>query len=189
LLLLSIDASAQFSLGDPTYLGSGCPKGTVQTITSNDSDQLTVLFSDYIAQTSDDDKMDRVSCNLAIPIDVESGYSVGIFKIEYRGYTNFINDESDDDDTYTEFSVEYFFAGVRGDRLSKKFYESGDVYIDDEVGAAVYTECGDNTILRVNTAIMAKKDDDDDPDVEIGIDSTDVSVDYEFRYYLHTSKC
>jgi len=133
--------------------------------------------------------MDRVSCNLAIPIDVEPGHSVGIFKIEYRGYTNFKDDDNDNDDTYTEFSAEYFFAGIRGPRLKQKYYESGDVYIDDEVGAAVFTECGDQTILRVNTAIMAKKGDDDDPDVEIGIDSTDVTIDYEFRYYLRTVKC
>ena len=160
----------------------------MQTLTSNDGNHLTVLFSEYMAQTSSDRNMERVSCNLAIPIDVEPGYSVGIFKIEYRGYTRF-EDDDNDDDAYTKFSAEYFFAGVRGPRIEKKYDTSDDVYIDDEVGAAVFTECGAKTILRVNTSIMAKKDDDDDPDVEIGIDTTDVSVDYEFRYYLTQVQC
>ena len=78
---------------------------------------------------------------------------------------------------------------MRGPRIEQKYETSDDVYIDDEVGAAVFTECGAQTILRVNTSIMAKKDKDDDPDVEIGIDSTDVSVDYEFRYYLTQVQC
>ena len=73
----------------------------MKTVTSSDGDSLSVLFSDYIATTDDSNNMRRLSCNLAVPIDVESGYSVGIFKIEYRGYTYIPVD-----DGYSKFFAE-----------------------------------------------------------------------------------
>jgi len=123
---------------------------------------------------------------LAIPVDVKQGYSMGIFKVDYRGYVHVSDNGGNEKAT---FEAEYFFAGVKGPKVENQYKTSDDVYIDDEVGAAVFTDCGEKTILRVNTSIMAKKDEDDDPDVEIGIDSTDVSVDYEFRYYLTQVQC
>ena len=192
-----------FSLGDPTFFGSGCPSGTVEVVTSSDGDTLTVLFSDYIAVTDEDDNTSRLSCNLGVPIDVEPGFSVGIFKIEYRGYTYIpvddgytkffaevkINDNHNTLSSLIWISFQYFFAGIKGPQVEKRYEESGDVYIKDDIGAIIYSGCGAKTILRINTSIMAYKPDEDDEDVEIGIDSTDVTVDQEFRYYLTKSTC
>ena len=63
------------------------------------------------------------------------------------------------------------------------------MYIKSNIGAIVYSGCGVSTNLRINTSIMAYKPDKDDEDVEIGIDSTDVTVEQEFRYYLTKKKC
>merc|ERR1712154_18797 len=112
-----------------------------------------------MGRTSDDETIDRVSCNLAVPVEVASGYTLGIFKVEYRGYTNVPSD-----DGYSEFFAEYFFAGIKGSEYEQRYIESGDVYISNDVGVVVWSSCGANTNLRVNTAIIAHKEEDHDPD-------------------------
>ena len=70
-----------FTFGDTTFFGSGCPEGTVQIIKSSDDQTVSVLFSEYIAETDGSTKRDRLSCNLAVPVDVKPGFSIGIYKV------------------------------------------------------------------------------------------------------------
>jgi len=77
----------KISLGDPTFFGSGCPEGSVETVLSSDNEALSVLFSKYEAATSGATISDSSSCQLAIPVDVQGNLKVGIFAVDYRGYT------------------------------------------------------------------------------------------------------
>jgi hypothetical protein len=61
-----------FDFGTPTYFGSGCPKDSVAIIPSSDGQSVSVLFSEFRAQTSAQNNRDRRSCNLAVPVDVKS---------------------------------------------------------------------------------------------------------------------
>merc|ERR1711933_4121 len=178
---------AVFSLGEPTMFGSGCPEGSVQIITSFDGQTVTVLFSQYSAQTSGENTRDRASCNLAIPVDVEPGYSVGVFSVDYRGYTN-VPPESE---SYSKFSAEYFFAGVGGPK-EKRTYEnySGEFSIVDNIyGSVIYSECDPSVIFRINTSIVASKESSQSSDVLIQVDSTDAEVEQSFQYVIVSEPC
>jgi hypothetical protein len=179
-----------FKFGTPTFLGSGCPKDTVAIIPSTDGQSVSVLYSQYSAATTTDAQRDRKSCNLAVPVDVTAGVSVGIFRVDYRGnvYVPKTND------SFAQFDAEYYFAGERGPVVTKKFTpgSSKDLFISNEIAVAaiVWSPCGASTIFRVNSAITASKPKaDKSEDVQIAIDSVDTTVQTGFRYYLQTKTC
>jgi len=186
---------AVFSFDDPTFFGSGCPEGSVEVVPASDGQTVSVLFSQYIAETSSEKSRSRFSCNLAIPVDVKSGYSIGIYQVDYRGYADVPDVTGREKAT---FNAEYFFAGIKGPTQRKTFNPgySDEFYLSDDVMVAsvVYSECGASTIFRINTSIMAQKDDkEDESDVYIGIDTIDTtitqSMNMGFQYYITEQEC
>lgn len=189
-----IDKSPPYQFGNPTFFGSGCPDGAVRTITSSDNQTFSVIFSQYVSETSNDRRMDRSSCNLAVSVDVKEGYSIGIFKTDYRGFTSV--PESNEED-FAKFYAEYFFAGIRGPTVSKHF-PSGtfdDFFISDDllVNNAIYTPCGASTVFRINTSITATKKKENTDDVFITVDTIDTAIEdsqnYGFHYHITEKKC
>ncbi|KAG1688720.1 hypothetical protein DVH05_003157 [Phytophthora capsici] len=67
-----------FTFGTPTFFGSGCPANTVTVVPSSDGQAVSVLFSQFAARTSSAGvTRDRKSCNLAVPVDVQSVRGTG----------------------------------------------------------------------------------------------------------------
>ena len=185
------DVASTFKMGTPTFFGSGCPSDSVRVITSTDGQSVSVLFSDYIAATSGKKTRSRKSCNLAVPVDVKQGVSIGIFRVDYRGY-GYVPANSK---SKARFSAEYYFAGMQGP-TSRRTYRSGfddDLFISNQVpvSSIVWSPCGASTNFRINTAITASKRSSRDEDVEIAIDSTDVTVDKSqlFQYFFTFRRC
>jgi hypothetical protein len=179
-----------FTFGTPTFLGSGCPKDTVAIIPASDGQSVSVLFSAYSAVTTADVQRDRKSCNLAVPVDVQSGVSIGIFRVDYRGNV-YVPPRNG---TFAQFDAEYYFAGQRGPVIAQKYSPgtASDLFITNEipVSAIVWSPCGSSTVFRVNSAITASKPTLGASDeVQIAIDSVDTTVQAGFRYYLQTRAC
>merc|ERR1711983_161216 len=95
-------------------------------------------------------------------------------------------------DTRATFMAEYFFAGIKGPVVQEDYsdYDS-EIYVTNEVGVSsvVWSDCGSSTIFRINTSIMATKDSSDDADVYISIDTTDMTVQSSFNYYITMREC
>ncbi|RLN20365.1 hypothetical protein BBJ28_00024385 [Nothophytophthora sp. Chile5] len=185
----SKSAEPAFKFGTPTFFGSGCPVDTVVVVPSSDGQAVSVLFSQFAARTGAGVTRDRKSCNLAVPVDVQSGISVGIFRVDYRGNA-FVPDQSG---SYAQFDTEYYFAGQRGPVATEK-YPPGtdkDLFISHEVGVAAvaWSPCGESTNFRVNSALTAVKKAGAKDDTQVAIDSVDSTVQAGFRYYLSTRKC
>jgi hypothetical protein len=176
-----------FSLGDPTYYGSGCPDGTVE-VTSPDSSVVSVLFSAYQAKTTSSILRDRKSCNMALPVYVEPGYSVGIFKVDYRGYA-FAPPGFGRSRPTARFDAEYFFAGYRGPSKSRSYSDYDDIFTEtDSVGVYAWSPCGGSTNFRINTSLIASKPSSRDEDVLIQIDTEDITS-AGFHYYFSSRNC
>jgi Domain of unknown function (DUF4360) len=181
---------APFQLGEPTYFGSGCPDGSVEVVQPDgDSSTVSVLFSDYMAETNGSRLRDRKSCNLAVPVTVEPGWSCGIFKVDYRGFTD-VPRAAGRGRSSALFNAEYFFAGDRGPRKSRSFDDQdfGPFFESDSVGAFAWSPCGGSTNFRINTSLMASKPSRNDPEVLIEMDSADVTQD-GFHYYFRSRRC
>ena len=78
----------QVQLGTPSYMGTGCPLGTVSATLSPDAQSLSIMFGSFqaIAGGSSGLTVDRKACNIAIPVHVPQGFTVSVLKIDYRGY-------------------------------------------------------------------------------------------------------
>ena len=189
-----IEETPPYQFGNLTFFGSGCPEGTVKTVKSSDNQTFSVIFSSYMSETSETKRMARTSCNLAVPVDVKEGFSIGIFKTDYRGFADVPDTHRKN---YARFGAEYFFAGNKGPTVSKTFPSgsSEDFFISDDlvVSSAVYSACGASTVFRINTAITAYKRKNTDNDVFIGIDTIDTTIEesknFGFHYYITQKKC
>jgi len=166
--------------------GSGCPKDSVNIISSTDGSTVTILFSGYYAQTEGKDKFDRKSCNLAVPFDINPNKQVALYRFDYRGYT-YVPDQ---DGSETNFQVEYFFAGLKGPVVKRTYTEEENIAITDTV-PMLWSPCGGSEIFRLNTSMNARKADKDDEDTFITIDSVDGIEDDSLAliYYFNEQDC
>lgn len=162
-----------------TFGGSGCPQGTVSVVASPDEETLSILFDSYAAMTTEDDTRDRLSCNVALPVHVPNGFSLGIFQVDYRGYAYVPRIRG----ARATMRAEYFWAGQRGPVRRTSFnrgYDDDFTLSDTLVGASVvWSPCGQDVNLRVNTSIEARKrkKNTDGEEVEIAVDTQDITVD------------
>jgi hypothetical protein len=158
LLLLAVGfapapAQAQgLTLGQPSYGGTGCPQGTASAVLGPDGRTLSILYDQYVAETTPGRRFDRKSCNLAVPLHVPSGLSVSILGVDYRGFNLLPAGTS------STFRVEYFFAGSRGPIFERNFGGplQHDFLIHNEIGVAaqVWSPCGQDVILRTNSSLL-----------------------------------
>ncbi|WP_433262182.1 DUF4360 domain-containing protein [Actinosynnema sp. CS-041913] len=147
-----------------TVNGSGCPKGSVATVVSDDRQAFTVTYSKYIAKVGPGTTATdfRKNCQLALDVKVPQGFTYGIAKIDYRGYAKL------DRGITGVQKANYYFQG-----LSETVYKSHsyDGAYDDNweavdqipIGAVAYAPCGEkrnfniNTELRVNAGATTPK--------------------------------
>ena len=146
--------TAPFTIGVPVVQGNGCPAGTYSVILSPDGSELSILYSAFIAQTDATHSYDFSNCNIAIPIEVPSGITVGLVGIDYRGLA-FIPAGG-----IGALSREFFFAGTHGQRITSfvnvynVFYE---LYYPDDTIFTIWSECGDDIIARSNATVYVTR--------------------------------
>ncbi len=141
-------------LGQAGYGGNGCPAGSASVTLSPDAKSLSILFDRYAAEAGGGRSIDRKSCNIAIPVHVPQGMSVSIIDVDYRGYVSAPVGAS------ANFRTEYFFAGSRGPAFAKNFVGPYDneYTLKSTLGlnSIVWSACGEDVNLRVNTSMVAK---------------------------------
>ena len=147
-------AQTPLQLGQPEFGGTGCPQGTVTAILSPDGTALSILYDAYVAEAGGTTgrTFQRMSCNVAIPVDVPNGITVSILAIDYRGF-NLLPQGA-----RSNFRVEYFFAGSRGPIFNQTFtgpLEADYLIENDLIGTAiVWAPCGQDVLLRTNSSIQ-----------------------------------
>jgi hypothetical protein len=168
-------AQSGITLGNPAYGGTGCPAGTASVTLSPDARALSILFDQYVAEAGSftGRRIDRKSCNIAIPVNLPQGYSVSVLEVDYRGFNSIPTGGR------TQFNVEYFFAGQSGPRYSKVFTDrnNGDYTLTNTLiaSAIVWSPCGAQVNLRTNSSIMATANTRNEQTM-ITVDSQDVTA-------------
>jgi hypothetical protein len=143
-----------FDLGDPVVQGNGCPEGTYDVLLSPDGTELTLLFNSFTAETDSSSIFDFANCNIAIPLNVPKGITVGLLGVDYRGIAYIPSGGTG------TISREYFFAGERGVKQTDRIKVYDDFYeflYPDELPVVSWTGCGDSTIARSNATIYVTK--------------------------------
>lgn len=167
-----------FSIGEPVVEGSGCPGGSYEVVLSPDGHELSVLFSSFKAVTSQAETSNYSNCNIAVPIQVPGGITVGLLGVDYRGLA-FIPAKG----TGT-ITREYFIAGQRGPKMTSEvpvhdeFYE---FFYPDEIKSPVWTDCGDDVTARSNTTLFVSKPADSPVDAIMSLLSEDWDISIMFH--------
>lgn len=143
-------------LEQPGYGGNGCPQGTASAVLSPDHKTLSILFDSYQAEAgrTTGRAIDRKSCNLAIPVHIPQGISIALITADYRGFNSLPPGGS------STLSIDYFFAGQRGPTYRKVFSgpENQNYLVSNSLmgSGVVWSPCGQDVNLRVNTSLMAQ---------------------------------
>jgi hypothetical protein len=183
LLTFSIQANADdIYLGEAGYGGTGCPSGSASVTLSPDQKSLSIIFDEYLVEAGGmERRIKRKNCNIAIPVHVPQGFSLSIVNVDYRGYVSLPSGAQ------ARFSAEYFFAGRRGPRYVKTFRgETDEDYTITNtlaLGALVWSPCGADVNLRVNSSMMARSNRYND-EVLATVDSADFNagIVYQFQW-------
>lgn len=174
----------ELKLGEPAYGGTGCPAGTASVVLSPDQTALSILFDQYVAESGAAKRMDRKTCNIAIPVHVPQGYSVAVLAVDYRGFMSIPSGGQG------RFDVEYFWAGARGPRILRDFNGpmNDSFNIRDQLQATtlVWTRCGESVNLRVNSSLQAITNRRGEQ-TYASVDSADVSS--RVVYHLQWKRC
>lgn len=160
LILVALSATTALAddlqLGHPSYGGNGCPQGSASAALSPDRKTLSILFDQYQVEAgrTTGRTVDRKSCNIAIPVHVPNGYSISLFKVDYRGFNSLPAGGS------SKLNVNYFFAGQRGPTYSRAFYgqQNQNYFLTNNIEAAslIWSPCGTDTNLRINSDLMVQ---------------------------------
>lgn len=173
-------------LGEPGYGGTGCPAGSASVTLSPDLKSLSILFDEFIVEAGNavGKNLGRKSCNIAIPVHVPGGMTVSVLKVDYRGFLSLPRGSE------SRFSSEFFFAGSKGPKIERIFRgakeEDFTISNDLDLISLVWSPCGKDVNLRVNTSLLVKTNRFGDNAVST-LDSADIKA--GMIYHLSWKRC
>lgn len=131
----------------------GCPAGSYSIVTSPDGSSISVLFDKFAVEGNEaNGGFARISCAMEIPLHLPDGYSLGVYKADYRGYARLEQRQR------AELQVDY---GVgernRGKRFRKdvKGVYDGDYAFSERLGGGIMKRvgCGDAAVLNFTASL------------------------------------
>lgn len=178
-LLLSTGAIAQ----------SGCQQGTYAVVNSPDGSTLSILFDNFMvtASVGEGTNIDRKDCKLIIPLNLPAGYSLGVYKVDYRGFARLFSNQS------SELTVDYALGprnkSRRYDRKIKGPSE-GDFLFTETIGAGLMKRVGCGEAAVLNVAIVLQLQTGSEPEEAMAaLDSTDGAPKGGLIYHFDVKKC
>lgn len=154
----------EISMEGISYQGSGCPAGSVASNLSPDAKAMTLLFDRYIVETQAATRPTRFAperkttkvCKVDVRMRVPSGWSFGIFYVDFRGFADLQSN------TLGIQRAAYHFGGRK---LLVGDYRLRGEYSDDyfyryfvPVSSLVWSPCDISKWkdLRINTSITVR---------------------------------
>ena len=138
----------------PASADSGCPAGTVQTIVSPDGMTLSLLFDQFAvsAPAGAARTFAKKTCEVLVPLHLAAGNSLGIYRVDYRGFAHLSDLQG------SELITRYAFVADKWQRVARKLVNGaydGDFDFSETVGAGTMRRagCGEAAVLRIVIAL------------------------------------
>ena len=143
-----------------------CGASDYTVVSSPDGTSISVLFDNFTASTPGNP---WVSCPIRIPLNLPAGYSMGVYRMDYRG---FVHAETGG----ARVALDYGFGKAEPRRHVKAIDRAidGDFSFTDTVPAGQMRRagCGANAVLDLTATLMLPRD--RDPGVsQLTLDSID----------------
>lgn len=138
-------------IGQIAYAGTGCKEGSVRLDIGSGRERGNLVFHfDNYSVSTDGREMARASCNLAIPINVPTGYALVMPPMALKGYARIQTGDR------AKINTEIFVAGARGDRQITELDSSNDGVITAIAtsGDSFVGPCGAGVNLRLNSSVF-----------------------------------
>src|SRR5258706_7496610 len=113
---------------------NACPEGTYSVVTSPDGSTLSILFDNFLVKSNSNSTLIRKFCNIRVPLKLPDGYTLGVYKVDYRGFAHLSSEQ------YSELFVDYTFgARNKSRRYHRKINgaHDGDFLFTETIGAGL----------------------------------------------------
>lgn len=179
----------------PSYAQSnanGCPTGSFTAITSDDGLVLSLLFDNFTVTSNQNEATvpftNHRFCNLVIPLHLPPNHSLGVYKIDYRGFANLAAGQN------SSLKVKYELGrrSGRGRVFQRQMRGSymGDFLFTEHIGAGLMRRvgCGESSVLNleIDLALSASHEDDE---AVVSLDTLDSAPQGGIVYHFDLKRC
>jgi hypothetical protein len=160
----------------------GAETCSASTISSPDGTSLTILFDDLTVAA--DDQPTR-SCAVSAPLNLPEGYSLGVYKVDYRGFAHLAKKED------ATLVVDYNLGPKANGRQFKRSVRGAiddDFSFTENIGSGQMKRvgCGSTAVLRVEVGLSLNAG---TGEALVALDSSDGTTKHGLVYHLNLKKC
>lgn len=130
----------------PAHIQSGggsppttCGAGTYSVTTTDDGTTLSVLFDDFVVTSGASGQTVTKTCTIHVPLNLPTGYSLGVYRVDYRGYSRLSAQQS------AGLSVDYALGPHENSRRFQKRLrgaQEGDFLFSENIGGGLMKRVG-----------------------------------------------
>ena len=186
-MTISIFACAfLFSLPVWAQETNGCPDGSYSIVMSPDGTTLSILFDQFTVESS---KTQRKVCRISAPLNLPSNYSIGVYKVDYRGFAKLAAKQE------AQLEVQYFLGppGNEHGRVFKRKVKGpheNDYLFTENIGAGQMKRVGCGAAAVLNVSITLGLDGKlRTGEAMASLDTTDAARGGALVYHLDLKKC
>ena len=182
-LLASLPALAQEA--------NGCPAGSYSIVMSPDGTILSILFDQFAVESGSTSAsgQSRKVCRISAPLNLPANYSIGVYKVDYRGFAKLAARQG------AQLDVQYFLGprdNERGRVFKRKIKgpREDDFLFTETIGAGQMKRVGCGTAAVLNVGITLSLDGDlRTGEAMASLDTTDAAPGGALVYHLNLKKC
>lgn len=170
---------------------NGCPAGSYSVVIAPDGATLSVLFDQFTLQTnaSTTNAKQRKVCRFSAPLRLPAGQSIGVYKVDYRGFSGLAARQD------AELDVQYFL-GPNNNQHGRVFKRKvkgpheGDYLFSETIGAGQMKRVGCGIAAVLDVSITLSLDGDlRASEAMASLDTTDAARRGALVYHLDLKPC
>jgi hypothetical protein len=175
-------------LSPPQANAAGCAAGSYSVVNAPDGSSVSVLFDGFsVKRTAAQSGAAVATCALEIPLNLPEGYSLGVYRIEYRGFAHLAAGQS------AQLSVDY---GLGPHSRSRRYHRGirgafeGDYSFTENIGSGLMKRVGCGEAATLNfAATLALEDGGNAGEGVLALDSSDGAPKGGLIFHLDRRKC
>jgi hypothetical protein len=191
-MMHAIFASALLA-GPPAWAqeANGCPEGSYSIVVSPDGTTLSILFDQFTVDSGDHSVSGahRKVCRISSPLDLPANKSIGVYKVDYRGFAKLGARQE------TGLDVQYFL-GPHDNQHGRVFKRKvkgpreGDYLFTETIGAGQMKRVGCGAAAVLNVSITLSLDGElRTGEAMTSLDTADAAPGGALVYHLNLKNC
>jgi Domain of unknown function (DUF4360) len=141
---------APFEILTPTISGTGCKYGSATAEVVRADCMVKLGFNNSVVSGAEFGFLNRKNCSLAIPVQVNSGYSIALPTVELNGFVQVVSPSE------ASLGAEIFFAGGKGIFSKKEFFSISQFRFIPTINQDLWSPCGGAVTVRMNVNFLVK---------------------------------